>query len=178
MKNCLFLVFYGLLVFNKSIANSDLSTAANYLPYTLSPFPQQLVYLEKEFYKLLDDSETANADLTRQFNGLLKSAKLKDPLIRKKLLGGPESKGRFMTTRSNSNYVYFDLCQAHQCNITKLGLLYDPDKKETQGLLRITCEDTWLGKNLDKEKKAILIGMLGALEKADKDDCESERAKK
>lgn len=65
-------------------------------------------------------------------------------MLRKRLLSGPASKPDFISA-NGKKYFYYEACQAHACDSTRMGLLYDVESKEMRAELTIDGALGYLG---------------------------------
>ena len=73
--------------------------------------------------------------------------------LKKRLLSGPASKPRAIKDgATNKMYIYYDACQAHACDTTKLGLLYEVGVKQMVAKLTVQGKAEFLGEVTPAEK--------------------------
>lgn len=73
--------------------------------------------------------------------------------LKKRLLSGPAARPRaFKDNAAQKIYLYYDACQAHACDETYLGLLYETQSKLMSARLVIGGKEELLGGAPDPEK--------------------------
>lgn len=168
----------ALLFLNACHADSGIASSVSLPDFKELPFSTDLQYLNKPLYELMDLGKSPDATVSKEIKRLLKPIQTTDRLIYKKIMSGPESKGKYIVTQDKSQYVYFEACQAHQCNTTTMGLLYDVQLKRAVGLLRLVCDEKWLGMEENDSRKMILKELLPVLDDSDKADCSAIKSDK
>lgn len=173
-----FFALSALCFLNSCHADSKDSLSASPSSLKEAPFPSDLQYLNKPLYDLIDSGNFPDTIITQEVKRLLKATQAKDKLILKKLMSGPEPKGKYIVTPDKNKYVYFEACQVHECNTTTMALLYDVQHKKAVGLLRLVCEETWLGMEGNDSRKSLLKELLPDLDDSDKSDCNAIKSEK
>ena len=73
--------------------------------------------------------------------------------LKKRLISGPAAKPRAFTSNATQKvYIYYDACQAHDCDKTKLGLLYEPESKSMRAKLIVGGKEEFLGVASEPER--------------------------
>lgn len=76
--------------------------------------------------------------------------------IRKRLLSGPVPRPKFLTDlTTGKHYVYYEACQAHACDETRLALLYEPETNVMHARLLLDKKEEFLGEVTLSEKKIL-----------------------
>ncbi|NHV26440.1 hypothetical protein [Burkholderia sp. D-99] len=112
-----------------------------------------------EIFNLVDpdgnQSGTAiGRTVSSAFDNFLNLAGQDSKTLRKRLLSGPATEGALWQIGESREWLYH-LCQAHQCNVTNVALLYDEQSHRTAGLLLNRCEPKWLGNPSAAERALI-----------------------
>lgn len=114
---------------------------------------------EVHLFELID---AGRADYDPAFAGQLKA--LVAPQLTKqknfldRLTSGPTARGRPYAVGRHKDartYIYYGICQAHQCNNTTIDLLFDPAHKRMVGQLLDGCTMRWLGRPNAEEMAAL-----------------------
>jgi hypothetical protein len=168
----------ALLFLHACNADSGVAGSVSLPDFKELPFSTDLQYLNKPLYELMDSGKSPDATISHEVMRLLKPIQAKDRFIYKKIMSGPEPKGKYIVTQDKNQYVYFEACQAHQCNTLTMGLLYDVQLKSAVGLLRAVCDEKWLGMEENDSKKYILKKLLPVLDDSDKTDCDVRKSGK
>lgn len=88
------------------------------------------------------------------FDHFLNLSGLDVKMLRKRLLSGPATEGSLWKVGESREWLY-QVCQANQCNVTNVALLYDEQSHRTAGRLLYRCKPQWLGNPSDAEKALI-----------------------
>jgi hypothetical protein len=104
-----------------------------------SPYNTELFNLLLNKKNIIDGINRFNKNFSKSFDDLLYTtnrmgSKTNLPLLRKKLLSGPEPKPVFVLA-NGKKYFYYEACQAHACNVTNLSLLYDVETRSMRAEL-------------------------------------------
>lgn len=115
--------------------------------------PPELRKYETQLFNLLDQSEKTSfdPDVSKSFTSLLQNAPIADSKLKKKLLTGPSSKGRYVNVEGLKLF-YYTACQAHWCSSTNLAMLFNPSTKEAIGVLNYRCDTHYLNLKTDTQK--------------------------
>jgi len=87
-------------------------------------------------------------------DGFLNLSGLDVQMLRKRLLSGPATEGSLWKIGQSREWLYH-ICQANQCNVTNVALLYDEQTHRAAGRLLYRCTPKWLGNPSDAEKALI-----------------------
>ncbi len=113
---------------------------------------------------LVDGKVHYDAALSRKVDALLAAStyaregkpRTAQAFLKKRLLSGPAPKPRSVALAqdkgSEQAWLYYKACQAHACDVTNLGLLYQPDSARAVALLRIDGKTEHLGQPSTAEK--------------------------
>ncbi|KVK75239.1 hypothetical protein WT01_02650 [Burkholderia cepacia] len=112
-----------------------------------------------EIFNLVDpdgnQSGTAiGRTVSSAFDNFLNLAGQDSKTLRKRLLSGPATEGGLWKIGESREWLYH-LCQAHQCNVTNVALLYDEQSHRMAGRLLYRCESKWLGNPSAAERALI-----------------------
>jgi hypothetical protein len=78
--------------------------------------------------------------------------------LRKRLLSGPQPDAIILRNKGGGqSYVYYEACQAHTCDATRLAVLYAPASNTMLGKLHLDGKDEYLG-NPDASERKMLDG--------------------
>lgn len=106
-------------------------------------------------YELMKPGEKRyDAGFARQLRRLVAPQLAKNPNFLARLTSGPTAPGTYLVTGQHG-YVYYGICQAHQCDNTTMELLFDPIRNRMVGKLLDSCKPYWLGQPDNAE-----IGLL------------------
>jgi hypothetical protein len=76
--------------------------------------------------------------------------------LRKRLLSGPQAEAIILRNKvSGQLYVYYEACQAHMCDETRLAVLYAPASNAMLGKLHLDGKDEYLGNPGASEKRLL-----------------------
>jgi hypothetical protein len=109
----------------------------------------QLFNLVENRKSLVDGRNHYRKDFSQSFDRLLAQSQLakaddvKVPL-KKRLLSGPAGEPETVTD-GGREYLYYRACQAHMCDETNLGLLYEPAAGRMTAVLRLKGKQEYLG---------------------------------
>lgn len=117
--------------------------------FSLSPFNTELFNLLRNQKNSIDRKNHFNKDFSSSFDRLLLDAKgitneKKRASLRNRLLSGPASKPDSISA-NGKQYLYYEACQAHACDTTRLGLLYDVQSKSMCAELKVDGATEYLG---------------------------------
>ena len=107
---------------------------------------------------ILDNKNYYLKDFAILFDTLLRQSQAaqtqKDAVfLKKRLLSGPASKPRAIKDgATNKVYIYYNACQAHACDTTKLGLLYEVGVRQMVAKLTVQGKSEFLGEVTPAEK--------------------------
>lgn len=138
------------------------------LGYAESKFDPSLVEYNTELFNLLSNKKNIIdkknyyiKEFASMFDSTLRqsqNAKTKQDTatLKKRLLSGPASKPRlYRDNNTSKQYIYYDACQAHACDETKLGLLYEIDSKQMLARLTVHGQVEYLGKIPAPERRLL-----------------------
>ena len=131
-----------------------------------APYDRELFSLVVNRKNVIDDKNYFQKSFAATFNALLSqsdSAPSKQNLsqLKKRLLSGPAAKPQaFNENATGKKYFYYEACQAHACDETKLGLLYETRSKAMVARLSVKGKEEFLGRFSESEKNLLLS--LGA----------------
>lgn len=116
---------------------------------TLSVFDTALFNLLRNQKNVIDGKNYFDKEFSTSFDRLLRNApgvsdERKLAALRKCLLSGPASKPDFISA-NGKRYFYYEVCQAHACDSTRMGLLYDVESKAMRAELMIDGAVGYLG---------------------------------
>lgn len=107
---------------------------------------------------IIDNKNYYLKDFAIPFDTLLRQSQAaqtqKDAVfLKKRLLSGPASKPRAIKDgATNKMYIYYNACQAHACDTTKLGLLYEVGVRQMVAKLTVQGKAEFLGEVTPAEK--------------------------
>ena len=107
---------------------------------------------------IIDNKNYYLKDFAILFDTLLRQSQAaqtqKDAVfLKKRLLSGPASKPRAIKDgATNRMYIYYSACQAHACDTTKLGLLYEVGVRQMVAKLTVQGKAEFLGEVTPAEK--------------------------
>lgn len=128
--------------------------AAAQLPSTQAA-PADLARYQVRLFELIDKyRDRYDAAFTRQLRTLLAPQLKRQKNFLDRMTSGPTAAGRVVKVGQRS-YVYYGICQAHQCATTTMDLLYEPAGRRLVGKLLDQCAPQWLGQP-DSEEMAVL----------------------
>ncbi|MGY4728259.1 hypothetical protein [Burkholderia pyrrocinia] len=112
-----------------------------------------------EIFNLVDpDGDQAGTvtgrTVSTAFDHFLNLSGLDVKMLRKRLLSGPATEGSLWKVGESREWLYH-VCQANQCNVTNVAMLYDEQSHRTAGRLLYRCAPQWLGNPSDAEKVLI-----------------------
>ena len=137
---------------------AELRPAAPLSAAAVAPYETQLFNLLMNQRSILDKKNYYQPAFAAQFDALLASSALAKAdktkvSLKKRLLSGPASAGSVVTDLpSGRQFLYYDACQAHRCDDTSLGLLFDPVSRRMIGKLNLDKQSEYLGAPSDSEK--------------------------
>ena len=123
--------------------------SAGAAPAANAPFNTQLFNLVENKKNIIDGRNYYRKEFAQAFDALLAQSKLakaddvKVPL-KKRLLSGPAGEP-VAVTEAGRQYLYYRACQAHMCDETNLGLLYEPAAQKMTASLRLHGKQEHLG---------------------------------
>ncbi|MBN3726170.1 hypothetical protein [Burkholderia sp. Ac-20379] len=120
--------------------------------------PASSVY-KTEIFNLVDPDgnqfgSPAGHQVSAAFDGLLGQSGIDPKLLRQRLLSGPAVQGALWQVGGAHEWLY-QICQAHQCNVTNVAMFYDASSHRAAGRLIYRCATQWLGHPSDAEKALI-----------------------
>ena len=114
-------------------------------------------------------------DYASAFKQLTIEQTKKDRRFVERLTSGPSTRGEVASTRQGQSIVH-TTCQAHACNMTRLGVLYAPESGRMVGLLWDNCSLTQLGTPSTQEIEILArVSKIPAETPENKKKCEQER---
>lgn len=125
------------------------SAGAAAAPDANAPFDTQLFNLLENRKNIVDGKNYYRKELARAFDALLATSKLSKAddnkvSLKKRLLSGPAAEP-VAVTEAGKQYLYYRACQAHMCDETNLGLLYEPAAQKMTASLRLHGKQEYLG---------------------------------
>jgi hypothetical protein len=128
-----------------SCAEEPVHIVSNGEALVRQPFPQRSVVLSAKLFELIEPDEAKyDADFSKAFAKLLAPYEKKVPNFRKRVTSGAAADSKYFSGSSGA-YVYFSICQAHQCDATTMGLLYSVETKKMVAKILDRCRAEWLG---------------------------------
>ncbi|WP_175890233.1 hypothetical protein [Burkholderia cepacia] len=132
-------------------AQSQVSVAENVTPASSE--------YKTEIFNLVDPDGSqadtpAGRTLSSAFDHFLNTSGLDVRMLRKRLLSGPATQGSLWRVGDSREWLYH-ICQANQCNVTNVAMLYDEQSHRTAGRLLYRCAPQWLGSPSAAEKTLI-----------------------
>jgi hypothetical protein len=119
------------------------------------PFPAALAAYEARLFELTEPGEQKyDAFFARQLRILLAPQVAKNAKFLARLTSGPTDVGIYLVSGQRA-YIYYGICQAHQCDNTTMDLLFDPARNRMVGKLLDRCASAWLGQP-DNAEMALL----------------------
>jgi len=126
-----------------------------------SPYNTQLFNLLLDQKSPVDGKNHYQKQFDTAFNTMLAQsalAKSGNPgvSLRKRLLSGPQAEAIVLRNKvSGQHYVYYEACQAHMCDETRLAVLYAPASNAMLGRLHLDGKDEYLGNPGASEKRLL-----------------------
>ncbi|WP_322050186.1 hypothetical protein [Paraburkholderia bannensis] len=132
--------------------------AQGHMPVAENVTPASSVY-KTEIFNLVDpDGDQAGTAIGRTmstaFDHFLGLSGLDAQMLRKRVLSGPATEGSLWKVSDSTEWLYH-VCQANQCNVTNVAMLYDEQSHRTAGRLLYRCTPQWLGSPSEAEKALI-----------------------
>jgi len=127
----------------------------------LAPYQTQLFNLLTNGKSILDKKNYHQPAFSARFDALLASSSLAKAdktgvSLKKRLLSGPAAEGAVLTgLPGGRQFLYYDACQAHRCDDTSLGLLFDPASGRMVGKLNLDKQSEYLGAPSESEKRLL-----------------------
>ena len=124
----------------------------------VAAYDTELFNLLSNEKNIIDNKNYYLKDFATLFDTLLRQAQAAQTkhaaaLLKKRLLSGPASKSRAIKDSATKKmYIYYDACQAHACDETKLGLLYEAGAKQMLAKLTVRGKAEFLGELTPPEK--------------------------
>lgn len=164
ISSVFFIAWISLLTANTSAASGGVQNFTE-IPIGTSEasYHTELFNLLRNKKNIIDNKNYYKANFASAFDELIRQtqnseAKKDTKLLKKRLLSGPASKARAMKdAESNKMYLYFDACQAHACDETKLGLLFLPKENRMMARLTFKNKTEFLGKPTPTEANSLEI---------------------
>lgn len=154
---CFFGLSYNVWAVTDSIKRfTEIKLGANYATCN-----SELFNLLSNRKNIIDGKNYYKKSFVVKFDELLlksQSAKSKDEMsqLKRRLLSGPAAKPRaFKDEATQKMYIYYDACQAHACDKTNLGLLYEAESEQMIAKLTIGGQNEFLGVVSDPEKNLL-----------------------
>ncbi|WMJ69520.1 Ivy family c-type lysozyme inhibitor [Stenotrophomonas sp. 24(2023)] len=120
-----------------------------------NPLATYLFTLVKPDGNAVDGCGRYDAKVAGAFDALLADmGQAGGPKLRQRLLSGPSAAGRPLQVEGRT-WWYYTACQAHQCNSTRLTLLFDAERATMVGRLVTRCQAWWPG-DPDPEQRAVI----------------------
>lgn len=120
-----------------------------------NPLATYLFTLVKPDGHAVDGCGRYDAKVAGAFDALLADlGQAGGPALRQRLLSGPSAAGRPLQVDGRT-WWYYTACQAHQCNSTRLTLLFDAERATMVGRLVTRCEAWWPG-DPDPAQRALI----------------------
>jgi hypothetical protein len=151
-----------------SDAAEAVSPATLAVPEDISPYNTYLFNLLTNKKSLVDGKNHYRRTFDQSFDAMLATSNLAKSSpsavpLKKRLLSGPQPEPVLVRQKNNRlQYVIYEACQAHACDITKLTVLYSPDLKKMLGRLHLDGKIEYLG-NPTPAEKAMLDQSLSTL---------------
>jgi hypothetical protein len=126
------------------------------VPETITPATSEY---KTEIFNLVDPDgdryqTTVGKNVSRAFDEILGLSGLDVKMLRKRLMSGPATEGSLWKIGASSEWLY-QICQANQCNVTNVALLYNEQTHRAAARLLYRCTQKWLGSPSDAEKALI-----------------------
>ena len=119
------------------------------------PFPAQAARYKGKLFELIDPDEAKyDAAFARSFDAMLAPYAKLNRGLRNRITSGPTANSSYVQAGADA-YVYFGICQAHQCDNTTMDILFNPSKHKMVGKLLDRCKPVWLG-SPDAAEQALL----------------------
>ncbi|MFL9960507.1 hypothetical protein PQR02_05090 [Paraburkholderia sediminicola] len=127
------------------------------------PVPENVTPTSSEYkteiFNLVDpDGErygtASGRAVSAAFDSFVNLSGLDVQILRRRLLSGPATAGSLWKVDESREWLYH-ICQAKQCNVTNVALLYDEQSHRTAGRLLYRCTPQWLGNPSNAEKALI-----------------------
>ncbi|WP_166793520.1 hypothetical protein [Pseudoduganella plicata] len=133
----------------RHLASCPLGADAAAAPAANAPFNTQLFNLLENKKNIVDGKHYYRKDFAQAFDALLASSKLSrvdenKVSLKKRLLSGPAGEPDAVT-EAGKQYLYYRACQAHMCDETNLGLVYEPASGKMAASLRLNGQQEYLG---------------------------------
>jgi hypothetical protein len=110
------------------------------------PLTPDLARYQARLYELSDPGEKKyDATFANQLHTLVSPQLARESKFLARLTSGPAAPGTHFVAGERS-YVYYGICQAHQCDTTTMDVLFDPASKRMVGKLLDACIPQWLGR--------------------------------
>jgi hypothetical protein len=144
------------LVFAAQAACAQQGTAGSQsLAFAHQSFPAALVRYEARLFELTEPGEKKyDAGFAGLLRALVAPQTAKNAKFLARLTSGPTDVGSYFAT-GQRGYVYYGICQVHQCDTTTMDILFDPVSKRMVGKLLDRCVPQWLGQP-DNAEMALL----------------------
>lgn len=130
-------------------------------PAEIAPYNTQLFSLLMNKKSPVDGKNHYRQEFQRAFDAMLSQSTLpeaaKSPVpLKKRLLSGPQPDAAVLQdSLSGIQYVYYEACQAHDCDQTNLAVLYSPQSQAMFGRLHLGGKDEYLGNPSPTEKRLL-----------------------
>jgi hypothetical protein len=109
------------------------------------PFPGSVARYVAPLFELIEPREKRYDErFARQLRGLVAPQLANNAKFLARLTSGPTLPGIYVVTGQHG-YVYYAVCQAHQCDNTTMDLLFDPARNRMVGKLLDSCKPFRLG---------------------------------
>ena len=114
-------------------------------PLASRPFPAELAAYKARLFELTEPGEKKyDARFAHQLQSLVAPQVAKNAKFLARLMSGPTDVGTYVVSGQHA-YIYYGICQAHQCDNTTMDILFDPARNRMVGKLLDSCVATWLG---------------------------------
>ena len=118
-------------------------------------FPAEAARYQARLFELVDPDEARfDAAFSKQLATLVAPQMKRQKNFLDRMLSGPATNGRYLVS-GKRGYVYYAVCQAHQCDTTTMELLYEPATRRMVGKLLDHCAAQWLGQPDEEEQRLL-----------------------
>jgi hypothetical protein len=119
------------------------------------PIPSSVAKYDARLFELVEPGEKQyDAAFARQLRSLVGPQLAKNDKFLARLTSGPAAAPTYVATPQHA-YFHYGICQAHQCDITNMDILFDPARNRMVGKLLDSCKPQWLG-HPDEAEMALL----------------------
>jgi len=132
-------------------------------PAAPAPYDTQLFNLLENRKNVIDGRNYYRKDFAQAFDALLATSTLSKAddnkvSLKKRLLSGPAAEPQ-TASQGGKQFLYYGACQAHMCDETSLGLIYEPATGRMAASLRLNGRQEYLGAPAPAEQ-ALLDKMM------------------